>query len=93
MGAKDSNLERSPVRDDQATLDVFEISGSIKWFDPSKGYGFIVSSESEASRVEGGRAKVCQEVTGRSVDVGGVVLGVQSRPPRGRASFATSPLI
>jgi CspA family cold shock protein len=45
MGAKDSNLERSPVRDDQATLDVFEISGSIKWFDPSKGYGFIVPDE------------------------------------------------
>ena len=42
MGAKDSNLERSTPRDDQATLDVFEISGSIKWFDPSKGYGFIV---------------------------------------------------
>jgi CspA family cold shock protein len=45
MGAKESNLERSPVRDDQATLDVFEISGSIKWFDPSKGYGFIVPDE------------------------------------------------
>ena len=42
MGAKDSNLERSTPRDDQATLGVFEISGSIKWFDPSKGYGFIV---------------------------------------------------
>jgi CspA family cold shock protein len=45
MGGKESNLERSPVRDDQATLDVFEISGSIKWFDPSKGYGFIVPDE------------------------------------------------
>ena len=42
MGAKDSNLERHAARDDQAPLDVFEVSGSIKWFDPSKGYGFIV---------------------------------------------------
>ena len=42
MGAKDSNLERHALRDDQAALDVFEVSGSIKWFDPSKGYGFIV---------------------------------------------------
>ena len=42
MGAKDSNLERHAPRDDQAPLDVFEVSGSIKWFDPSKGYGFIV---------------------------------------------------
>ena len=25
-----------------ATLDVFEVAGSIKWFDASKGFGFIV---------------------------------------------------
>jgi CspA family cold shock protein len=42
MGAKDSNLKRHVFRDHQAALDVFEVSGSIKWFDPSKGYGFIV---------------------------------------------------
>jgi cold shock protein len=42
MGAKDSNLERHAFRDHQAARDVFEVSGSIKWFDPSKGYGFIV---------------------------------------------------
>ena len=41
-GRKTAILERSTPRDDQATLGVFEISGSIKWFDPSKGYGFIV---------------------------------------------------
>src|SRR5450432_1933457 len=27
---------------DWAALDVFEIAGTIKWFDASKGYGFIV---------------------------------------------------
>ena len=42
MGGKDSNLERHTRPDDQAPLDVFEVSGSLKWFDPSKGYGFII---------------------------------------------------
>ena len=27
---------------DEAGLEVFEIAGTIKWFDASKGYGFIV---------------------------------------------------
>ena len=29
----------------ESGLDVFEISGSIKWFDPSKGYGFIAPDD------------------------------------------------
>jgi CspA family cold shock protein len=27
---------------EEAAVDVFEVSGSIKWFDPSKGYGFML---------------------------------------------------
>ncbi len=42
MGAKDGNLERTVAQDDQPKLRVLEVAGSIKWFDPSKGYGFIV---------------------------------------------------
>ena len=45
MVAKDSNLESQAPQGDQASLGVFEISGSIKWFDPSKGYGFILPDE------------------------------------------------
>jgi len=47
MGAKEPpHLEEGLTqRDDEATVDVFEVSGSIKWFDASKGYGFIVPDE------------------------------------------------
>ena len=43
MEAKEPpRLEGDTQRDEETTLDVFEVSGSVKWFDPSKGYGFIV---------------------------------------------------
>ncbi len=46
MGAKEPPLvEGLTQRDEEATVDVFEVSGSIKWFDASKGYGFIVPDE------------------------------------------------
>ena len=46
MGVKEPpRLEGYTQRDDGTTPGVFEVSGSVKWFDPSKGYGFIVPAE------------------------------------------------
>jgi CspA family cold shock protein len=46
MGAKDFTPEQSYAsRDKEIKADVFEVSGSIKWFDPAKGYGFILPDE------------------------------------------------
>lgn len=42
-------------RDDAGDLDLVEMSGSIKWFDTAKGYGFVVP--------EGGGADVLLHVT------------------------------
>ena len=42
MGEKEAYLELPDRQRGGETHGVLEISGSIKWFDPSKGYGFIV---------------------------------------------------
>src|SRR6476660_4533879 len=43
MGAKElQRIERHVQGDNPSTTDVLELSGTIKWFDPSKGYGFII---------------------------------------------------
>jgi cold shock protein len=46
MGAKElPRREGEAQRDEELTSEIFEISGSVKWFDPSKGYGFIVPDQ------------------------------------------------
>jgi hypothetical protein len=35
-GAKNRHILKALQRDEEATVDVFEVSGSIKWFDASR---------------------------------------------------------
>ena len=45
MAAKETPHLEGDAQRDEAAVDVFVVSGSIKWFDPSKGYGFLVPDE------------------------------------------------
>lgn len=46
MGTKEPpRIETDIQGDEERRVDVFEVSGSIKWFDVSKGYGFIVPDD------------------------------------------------
>ena len=42
MGAKASPQVESLTPTEESAVDVLEIAGAIKWFDASKGYGFII---------------------------------------------------
>jgi len=47
MGGKQPPRVDAPSENQEASdVEVFELSGSIKWFDASKGYGFIMPDES-----------------------------------------------
>lgn len=50
MGAKEpprleGHIQRDKKTDEEAAHDVFQVSGSVRWFDPSKGYGFLVPDQ------------------------------------------------
>ena len=44
MGVKEPRREARQTGN-QTSGEVFEVSGSIKWFDPAKGFGFIIPDE------------------------------------------------
>ena len=45
MSGKSPRLEGFARAGGRPSADIIEVSGSIKWFDPSKGFGFVVADE------------------------------------------------
>ncbi len=74
--------------DPKEVLDVFEIAGTVKWFDPSKGYGFIVPDNGLADVL---LHVTCLRAGGYQVAYEGARLALRSSPPtEGLASFPNS---
>ncbi|GLK78427.1 cold-shock protein [Methylopila turkensis] len=84
-GVAPDDHEGPGVLADEAPLDLFEVSGVIKWFDVAKGYGFIVP--------DGGGADILLHVTCmrrdgfNTANEGARIVCEAQRRPKGAQAF------
>ena len=77
------SLQANTVNEDQTTPALFEVSGYVKWFDPAKGYGFIVPDDDlpdvllHLSCLREGDFKVVREGARMVCDVVRTAKGIQ----------------